>query len=136
MHKVDARTYVGQPNETVTLKTVVADGGQIGVTLDGQPLPGNTQFPLPNAPGGHRILQIALVGPNGASCAVGIATVNVSGGMDADILVVHPHTPAPVHFYNFSVAGQQTVEAMTAFKASSATPSKGKKGGGKKGGGK
>jgi len=133
MHKVDARTYVGQPNETVTLTTVVADGGQIAVSLDGQPVPGHTQFPLPNAPGGHRILQIGLVGPKGASCAVGIATVD--GGTDADILVVHPHTPAPVHFYRFSVAGQQSVQAVTAFKTSSTRAPKEKKGG-KKGRGR
>jgi hypothetical protein len=132
MHKLQARTYVGQPNETVTL-TTDADAGQIDVSLDGQSFPANGQFSLPSAPGGQRTLQVALTGPNGASCAVGIATVD--DGTDGDMLVIRPHTPAPVHFYDFSVAAQQTVNALAAFKATPEKAPKGKKAG-KKGGGK
>ena len=131
MHKVDARTYVGQPNEIVTLATVAAGGGQIAVTLDGQPIPANTQFPLPGAPGGGRTLQVALAGPNGASCAVGISTVDP--GTDGDMIVVRAHTPAPVHFYGFSVAAAESLDALSVFKGSSKKAPKAKKSG-KKGG--
>ena len=46
MHRIDSGTYVGQPGELVTVGTQVDGGGQISVTLDGQPLGGST-FNLP-----------------------------------------------------------------------------------------
>src|SRR5262249_62422287 len=58
MHRVIARTYVGQPNETATLRTQVGAGGQISVTLDGQVIGGNTQFSLPVTPRTHSSLKI------------------------------------------------------------------------------
>lgn len=135
MHIIDSLTYVGQPNETVSVTTFVDDGGQIAVTLDGQSVPENTTFRLPGELGGHSVLQIALLGPDGASCAVGIATVD--GGTDVDMLLVQTHVPAPVHFYRFSVAGAQNVLALGKLKAAapiapqkkSKTKSAGAKGG-------
>lgn len=115
MHRVTSRTYVGQPSEMATLTTQVDGGGQITVTLEGQPIPANTQFPLPPTAGGHETLRILLVGPIGASCAVGIATVD--GGTDGDFLMCQPHNPAPVNSYSFSAASQAGVVAFAAAKA-------------------
>jgi len=123
MHRVDSLTYVGAPNEAVTLSTRVNGGGQITVTLDGQPIQPNSTFPLPAAPGGHRALQIGLFGPIGASCAVGIATVD--GGTDGDFLVCQPHTPAPTHNYSFTVAAQAAINAFRQLKSGATAKKRG-----------
>ena len=111
MHHVSGLLYVGQPNETVSLTTQVAAGGQITVTLDGQPIPGDTQFRLPSSPGTPCVLQVSLFGPIGASCAVGLAVVD--GGTDGDFLLCQVHNPAPVHVYTFGVASAASVKTFT-----------------------
>ncbi|MEO7192085.1 MAG: hypothetical protein ABI051_13620 [Vicinamibacterales bacterium] len=112
MHRLRSNVYVGQPGEAVGLSTAVHRGGQIVVTLDGEALSGGS-FTLP-ATAGHQVnLQIALAGPRGASCVVGISTVdNVDGGTDGDLLLCQPLTPAPVHRYSFSVASAAAVVSL------------------------
>ena len=131
MHRISSRTYVGQPNETATLTTQVDGGGQVNATLDGQSIGGNSQFPLPATPGSQSTLQIALVGPAGASCVVGISVVD--GGSDGDFLLCQVHNPAPVHFYTFSVASVGSLAKFANVKAGKKIK-KGTKTGKKKGG--
>jgi len=139
MHRLTIRTYVGTPGETVTLVTHVGGSGQLNVALDGQPIPDNTQFQLPSAAGGRSTLQIALFGPVGATCVVGLSVVD--GGTDGDFLICQPHNPAPVNFYSLSVAAATSVAAFAKMKLTGAipatkaepgrakkTPKKGKKG--------
>jgi hypothetical protein len=116
MHKVSGLFYIGQPNETVSLTTHLAAGGQTNVTLDGQPIPGNTQFQLPANQGSSRTLQIGLFGPTGASCVVGISVVD--GGSDADFLICQTQTPAPAHTYTFSVPPAASLTAFAGIRAS------------------
>lgn len=125
MHRITDRTYVGVPNETATLSTQVGAGGQVSVTLDGTTLPANGAFTLPATPGTPSVLQIALVGPLGATCAVGIATVD--GGTDGDFLMCQVHSPAPVHFYTFSCAARAGVAAFAAIKSRKRTSKSRKK---------
>ena len=127
MHRVSSRTYVGQPNETVTLTTQVDGGGQVSVTHDGQSIPANTSFPLPASPGSQSTLQIALFGPIGASCVVGISVVD--GGTDGDFLLCQVHSPAPVHFYTFAVSSAASLVAFAKVKNAKAVPAPRKKGG-------
>jgi hypothetical protein len=115
MHKVSGLFYIGQLNETVSLMTHLAAGGQINVTLDGQPITGNTQFQLPANQGNERILQVGLFGPTGASCVVGISVVD--GGSDADFLICQTHTPAPAHTYTFSVPPAASLTAFAGVRA-------------------
>jgi hypothetical protein len=123
MHRIQARTYVGQPGEAGTLATQTAAGGQVAVTLDGRPISANGSFPLPATAGSQSTLQIALAGPIGASCVVAISTVD--GGMDGDFLMCQPLLPAPVHLYTFMAATAQAVTAFAAVKASrDATPAR------------
>jgi len=123
MHRVTSRTYIGQPGEMVTLTTQVDGGGQITVTLDGQPMT-SAQFPLPATAGGHETLRILLVGPLGASCVVGIATVD--GGTDGDFLMCQPHNPVPMNSYSFSAAAQASVTAFAAVKSGAAPTTRAK----------
>src|SRR5688572_11398824 len=102
MHRIGSRTYVGEPNEVVTLTTTVSNGGQVSVTVNGQDLGTVRKFPLPASPGAVAQMQITLSGPQGATCVVGIATVD--GGSDGDFLICQQHNPMPVHTYTFSVA--------------------------------
>jgi hypothetical protein len=115
MHKTDSRTYAAAPGETVTLSTTVGGGGQISVALDGQTISANGAFQLPAQAGAPSTLQIALVGPAGASCVVGLAVVD--GGTDGDLLLCQTHAPAPVHFYRFSVASQVAIGTLAATRA-------------------
>jgi hypothetical protein len=126
MHRLESRTYVGQPNETVSLTTQIDGGGQVGVIVDGQDLGSGRQFSLPQNPGDTIKLQISLVGPLGASCVVGIAVVD--GGSDGDLLVCQAHNPAPVHFYTFSVASVGAINQLGRIKGV-AKAKTGKKGG-------
>jgi len=119
MHQLQSRTYVGQPGEVVTLGTQVDGGGQITIALDGQPLAGNT-FPLPQTAGAHSRLQVALLGPIGASCVVTIAVVD--GASDGDLLLCQPHDPAPVHFYSMSVADANAITALAAVRNVAVAP--------------
>ena len=126
MHRLESRTYVGEKAEAVSLTTAVDGGGQVSVMVDGQDLGAGRQFQLPPNPGERVKLQIALVGPLGASCVVTISVVD--GGSDADFLMCQAHNPAPVHFYNCSVAGPTALNALGKVKA--AQPQRaGKKGG-------
>lgn len=113
MHRLQSRTYVGQPGETVSVTTTVHGGGQVSVSLDGQPV--GPQFQLPSTPGAAVRMDIALAGPQGASCVVGIATVD--GGSDPDFLICTVFNPAPVNQYSFSVAAQAAVAAFGATRA-------------------
>jgi hypothetical protein len=61
-------------------------------------------------------MDIALAGPQGASCVVGIATVE--GGSDPDFLMCTVFNPAPVNQYSFSVAAQAAVVAFGAARRS------------------
>ena len=107
MHRVDSRSYVGEPGETVTVTTQVDGGGQVDVVVHGENLGTGGQFTLPPTPGDHLRMQVALAGPLGASCVVTIASVD--GSADADLLLCQAHDPAPVHFYNFSVGAAAVV---------------------------
>ena len=60
-------------------------------------------------------MDIALGGPQGATCVVGIATVD--GGSDPDFLMCTTFNPAPVHQYSLSVAPTAAVVAFAAAKA-------------------
>ena len=118
MHRVQGRTYVGQPGEIVTVSTSVAGGGQASVRVGATPLAG-TRFRLPDEPGSAVRMQIALVGPKGASCAVAIAVVD--DGEDTDLLLCTTFNPAPVNVYDFSVA---TAAAMTTLAGARGVPVK------------
>ena len=109
MHRVQGRTYVGQPGELVAVKAAASGGGQATITVHGQPL-NDGQFPLPTAPGASVRMQIALAGPQGASCVVTISVVD--GGPDADFLLCSVFNPAPVNFYDFSVAAAAAVRSL------------------------
>ena len=113
MHRLQSRTYVGQPGESVSVTTTVHGGGQVSVSIGGQPV--GAQFQLPGAPGAAVRMDIALAGPQGASCVVGIATVD--GGSDPDFLMCTVFNPAPVNQYSFSVAASAAVAAFGAARA-------------------
>jgi hypothetical protein len=113
MHRLQSRTYVGEPGETVSVGTTVDGGGQVSVTVGGQPVL-NGQFRLPSTLGATVRMQIALAGPQGASCVVPITVVD--GAADTDFLLCTTFNPAPVHFYDFSVAGAAAVAALAGAK--------------------
>jgi hypothetical protein len=113
MHRLQSRTYVGQPGERVSVATTVHGGGQVSVSIGGQPV--GSQFQLPSTPGAAVRMDIALAGPQGASCVVGIAAVD--GGSDPDFLICTTFNPAPVNQYSFSVAAQDAVVAFGAARA-------------------
>jgi|SRR5262245_51032338 len=113
MHRLQSRTYVGQPGETVSVGTTVDGGGQVSVTVGGQTVV-NGQFQLPPTPGSTVRMQIALAGPQGASCVVPITVVD--GAADTDFLLCSVFNPAPVHFYDFAVAGAAAVAALAGAK--------------------
>lgn len=119
MHRIQSRTYVGQPRETVTVSTVTSAGGQARVTVGGQPVV-NGQFQLPSTPGATLRMQVALAGPQGASCVVTIAVVD--GGADTDFLLCSTFNPAPVNFYDFSVAANTAVSAFAAARRAPVSP--------------
>jgi hypothetical protein len=110
MHRLESRTYIGQPNERVSLTTQLDGGGQVSVVVDGQDLGAGRQFSLPPNAGDGVKFQIALVGPLGASCVVGISLVD--GGSDGDFLICQTHNPAPVNFYTCSVAGMSALRTL------------------------
>lgn len=114
MHRITRNTYVGTPGEVVQVATIVHAGGQIVLTLDGQNLGTSRVFSLPAAAGQQRHLHIDLAGPIGASCAVGISTVD--GGTDGDLLLCQPLNPQPAGDYSFSVAVPAAVTAFGALK--------------------
>jgi hypothetical protein len=141
MHRVDSRTYVGQPNEIVTLTTQVSGGGQVSVIVNGHDIGAARRFPLPLNAGDRVKFQVALMGPLGASCVVTISTVD--GGSDGDFLMCQTHNPAPVNFYSCSVAAGPALQALAVVKGQQPEPQPKKKGkkksakaGAKKGGGK
>ncbi len=115
MHRLENRTYLGQPNEMVTLGTQVSGSGTLDDTLDGEQLGNQSQFPLKPNPGDQSSLHIALFGAVGESCVVQIATVD--GGSDPDLLLCQAHDPAPIHFYTFIVAQPATVDALAQIRA-------------------
>jgi hypothetical protein len=110
MHRVDSRTYVGQPNETVTLTTSLSGGGQVSVIVNGQDIAAVRQFALSANPGDRVKFQVALMGPLGASCVVIISPVD--GASDGDFLMCQAHNPAPVNFYTCSVAAVPALNAL------------------------
>jgi hypothetical protein len=109
MHRVQSRTYVGQPRETVSVNTAVSGGGQVSVSVGGQPVVGG-QFQLPGTLGASVRMQIALAGPQGASCVVNISVVD--GTSDTDFLLCSVFNPAPVNLYDFSVAATAAVTSL------------------------
>jgi len=119
MHRIQSRTYVGQPGETVTVSTVVSGGGQARVTVGGQPIAGG-QFQLPSTAGATVRMQVALTGPQGASCVVTITVVD--GSADTDFLLCSTFNPAPVNFYDFSVAANAAVSAFAAARRAPVSP--------------
>lgn len=119
MHRIQSRTYVGQPGETVTISTVASGGGQARVTVGGQPVT-TGQFRLPTTAGSTLRMQVALAGPQGASCVVTIAVVG--GATDTDFLLCSTFNPAPVHFYDFSVAATAAVSALGAARNAPVSP--------------
>lgn len=112
MHRIDSRTYVGQPDETVTLTTQVAGGGQVSVIVDGHDIGAARQFSLPASAGARVRLQIALLGPLGATCVVTIAVVD--GATDGDFLMCQAHNPAPVNSYSCSVVPVTALVSLAA----------------------
>jgi len=119
MHELHSRSYIGEPNELVSVKATVHEGGQASIAVGGQQLAGN-QFRLPSTAGASVRMQVALVGPQGASCVVEIAVVD--GTSAADFLLCSVFNPAPVTFYDFSVAAPAAVGAFgTAKSTASAT---------------
>jgi hypothetical protein len=110
MHRIKRRKYVGSANETVTVTTRPSGGGQSSVILDGQPVGPNARFALPATPGAQRMFQVALSGPLGADCVVGIATVD--GGTDSDFLICLAHNPLPVNTYSCSVVSMQALTEL------------------------
>lgn len=145
MHRVDSRTYIGKPNETVTLTTKVSGGGVVAVVVNGEDIGAARTFSLPPTPGERVKFQISLMGPLGADVVVSIAVVD--GGLDGDFLMCQPHNPAPVNFYTCSVGVTESIDALAEIRGLAPTPvpefvaagrkgKKGKKGKGKKGGGK
>jgi hypothetical protein len=114
MHKVNSRTYIGQPNEGVTVSTQPGSGGQVSVFVNGQNVGPNGQIALPSNPAGTATVHVALAGPIGATCVVTIAPVD--GGTDGDFLMCLASDPAPVNFYTFSVAALSAVKALSVAK--------------------
>jgi hypothetical protein len=140
MHRIDSRTYVGQPNETVTLTTQVSSGGQVSVIVDGRDIGAARRFSLPATDGDRVRFQIALGGPLGSTCVVTISPVD--GGTDGDFLMCQAHNPAPVNVYWCSVAVAKKKDTKERKKTTTtkakAKATRGKRGrsGLKKGGGK
>jgi hypothetical protein len=128
MHRVDSRTYVGQPSETVTLTTTLGGGGQVSVIVNGQDIGAVRRFPLPAGAGDRLKFQIALLGPLGSTCVVGISPVD--GSIDGDFLMCQAHNPAPVSFYTCSVAAMPALTALA--RAKGLQPAPGAKKAGKK----
>ena len=118
MHRIESRTYVGQPGEIVTVTTRVSGGGQAAVIVNGEDMGPQGRFPLPPDPGGRIKWQIALMGPLGATCVVG--TSSVDGGSDGDFLICQAHNPAPVHFYTCSVVQAPAMKALRGIRAARA----------------
>jgi hypothetical protein len=114
MHRIMRNTYVGAPGEAAQVATIVHAGGQIRLLLDGQDLGNNRVFSLPGVLGQQRHLHIDLAGPIGASCAVGISTVD--GGTDGDLLLCQPLNPQPAGDYFFQVAAPAAVNAFAALR--------------------
>ena len=110
MHRIESRTYVGQPREKVTVTTEVRGGGQVRVSVNGVDMGPQAEFPLPSDPGDRIKWQIDLRGPRGATCVV--STVQVDGGSDPDFLICQVHNPAPVHFYTCSVVQAPVMKAL------------------------
>jgi hypothetical protein len=145
MQRLESRTYLGQPNETVTVKTQASGGGVSNVILNNAPVGPTARFPLPPNPGDQLDFQVQLTGPLGASCVVSISEVD--GGSDSDFLMCQAHNPVPVNTYRCSVGARIAVNGFAAAKAlaplagppkkakKKATAAKSKKGK-KKGGGK
>lgn len=121
MHRVDGRTYVGTPNELVTVTTQLGAGGQVKVEVDGQDIGAARQFPLSATQGAMRTMQITLSGPVGATCAVGISTVG--GGSDGDFLMAQAHNPMPSNIYRFSTAASTAIRALADARREEATES-------------
>jgi hypothetical protein len=110
MQRIGSRTYVGQPREVVTVTTQVSLGGQAAVIVNGVDMGPQARFPLPPDPGDRIKWQVALMGPLGATCVVGITVVD--GGSDGDFLICQAHNPAPVHFYTGSVIEAPAMRAL------------------------
>lgn len=120
MHRIESRTYVGQPREVVTITTRVSGGGQAAVIVNGVDIGPNGQFPLPPDPGDGTRWQIALMGPLGATCVVGITVVD--GSADGDFLICQAHNPAPVHFYSCSVVQAPAMRALRGMRGAKTGP--------------
>jgi hypothetical protein len=118
MHRLQSRTYVGEPGEKVSVSTRVDGGGLVSIIVGGQSV-STAQFQLPATPGATSRMDIALAGPQGATCVVGISVVD--GGSDPDFLMCSTFNPAPVNQYDFSVASVAAVVAFGAAKAGLAT---------------
>jgi hypothetical protein len=110
MQRFDSRTYVGKPNEMVTVTTQPSGGGQSSVILNGAPVGPSALFPLPATAGAQQIFQVALTGPLGATCVVSITVVD--GGSDGDFLMCQGHNPAPVNTYSCSVAAVAVLDRL------------------------
>jgi hypothetical protein len=78
--------------------------------VDGVDMGQQADFELPDNPGDRIKWQIALMGPLGATCVVGIAVVDDSA--DGDFLICQAHNPAPVHFYTCSVIQAPDMRAL------------------------
>jgi hypothetical protein len=48
MHRVESRTYIGEPGETVTLTTQLDGGGVVSVTVDGTDIGAARSFTPPS----------------------------------------------------------------------------------------
>ena len=102
MHRTGSRTYVGEPGETVTVRTRVSDGGQASVFVNDVDMGPNARFQLPSDPGSHVEWKVQLTGKRDAKCVPTITIVD--GSFDDDLLICTIHDPSPVHLYECTVA--------------------------------
>jgi hypothetical protein len=111
MHLLQARTYAGEPGETVTVDTEVEGGGHATVVIDGVEVEADPRFTLKATPGDETHMRIALFGAVGESCVVKISEVD--GGSDGDLLLCQTLDPAPIHLYRFIVASAAAVRSLS-----------------------
>jgi hypothetical protein len=120
MHRIESRTYVGQPNEQVAIDTRVDGGGQATVIVNGVDMGRQARFALPPNAGDRVKWQVALMGPLGATCVVDTRVVD--GASDADFLICQTHNPAPVNFYTGSVAQAPAIRGLRGIRAAAPEP--------------
>ncbi len=103
MHRVDGRTYVGTPNELVTVTTQLGAGGQVKVEVDGQDIGAARQFPSPQ----RRVpSKDADHGGRAGRRDLRDREFDLWGvAAHGDFLMAQAHNPMPSNIYRFSIRG-------------------------------